>query len=469
MEALQKFKIIQPYLEWNISLSEISKQKNIPLRTMQRWVKRYTEQGLAGLEHKSRSDKNIYRAVTKEQVRIIQALALEKPRLSITTIYRKITDLAKQQNQTFPKYDVIYRILNKMDAGLITLAHEGSTAYRDKFEIIYRRETSSVNEIWQADHTPLDIFLLNEKGEAQKPWLTIIEDDCSRAISGFYLTFEHPSAVNTALALRQAIWKKKNPRWQVCGIPQILYTDNGSDFISDHIEKVCISLKIRMINTIPGRPQGKGRVERFFLTLLTKLLERLPGYAPRGYSKTKPKLTLAEFSPKLEGFIINEYHQTKHSVTKQLPIDHWIGDGFLPQLPESLEQLDLLLLTIPKTRKVRRDGIYFKQFRYMSSTLAAFVGEQVTIRYDPRDLAEIRVYFEGKFVCPAICQDIADQVISLKEIKKARQKRKRGLRKEINSSKELLRGNTPKKTPEPIKKSTSTKAKKQTIKLYKNE
>jgi hypothetical protein len=33
-------------------------------------------------------------------------------------------------------------------------------------------------------------------------------------------------AVQTALALRQAIWRKDDPRWHVCGIPDVLHTDN---------------------------------------------------------------------------------------------------------------------------------------------------------------------------------------------------------------------------------------------------
>jgi putative transposase len=37
-------------------------------------------------------------------------------------------------------------------------------------------------------------------------------------------------------------------------------------------------------------------------------------------------------------------------------------------------------------RKVRRDGIHFQGLRYLSLILAASVGEDVTIRYDPRDM-----------------------------------------------------------------------------------
>ena len=52
------------------------------------------------------------------------------------------------------------------------------------------------------------------------------------AVAGYALSFSSPSAIQTALALRQAIWRKGRPGWQVCGIPGILYSDHGSDFTS---------------------------------------------------------------------------------------------------------------------------------------------------------------------------------------------------------------------------------------------
>ena len=61
-------------------------------------------------------------------------------------------------------------------------------------------------------------------------------------------------------------------------------------------------------------------------------------------------------------------------------------------MPDSLEQLDLLLLTVAKPRKIHPDGIHFQGLRYLDPVLAAYVGETVIIRYDPRDMAEIRVF-----------------------------------------------------------------------------
>jgi len=100
-------------------------------------------------------------------------------------------------------------------------------------------------------------------------------------------------------------------------------------------------------------------------------------------------------------------------------------------MPESAEQLDLLLLTVAKTRLVRPDGIHFSGMRYISPTLAAYVGEEVVLRYDPRDVAEIRVFHADRFLCRAICQELAGQTVPLREIVRARNTRRRQLRETI--------------------------------------
>ena len=121
--------------------------------------------------------------------------------------------------------------------------------------------------------------------------------------------------------------------------------------------------------------------------------------------------------------------------------------GFLPRMPESLEQLDLLLLTVPRGRKVHADGIRFQGMRYIDPTLAAFVGEPVTLRYDPRDMAEVRVFHGGRFLCRAICPELAGATVPLRDIVRARSRRRRELRttirerqKAVDTLLELKRG-----------------------------
>jgi putative transposase len=120
-------------------------------------------------------------------------------------------------------------------------------------------------------------------------------------------------------------------------------------------------------------------------------------------------------------------------------------------MPESLEQLDLLLMQEVRARKVRRDGIHFQGLRYLSLTLAAYVGEDVTIRFDPRDMGEIRVFYKDRFLCPAVSAELAGETIPLREIIRVRNQRRRELssilhdrQQVVDSLLQLKRGTTPK-------------------------
>ena len=103
-----------------------------------------------------------------------------------------------------------------------------------------------------------------------------------------------------------------------------------------------------------------------------------------------------------------------------------------------MEQLDLLLLTVTRPRQVHRDGIRFQALRYIAPTLAGFIGEVVTIRYDPADIAEIRVYQGDRFLCRAICQELAGETVSFKDILRARTERRRALQETIKNRRSLI-------------------------------
>jgi putative transposase len=317
------------------------------------------------------------------------------------------------------------------------LAQQGTKAYEEAFDLLYQRDATTPNEIWQADHSPLPILVLNEKGEPQRPWLTVIEDDYSRAIAGFNITFRPPCAINTSLALRQAIWHKSDPRWHLCGIPESFYTDHGSDFTSRHMEQVAAELHIELIFSLVGKPRGRGRIERFFRSVEQLLLVELPGFAPEGNPLTPPKLTLAAFTDIFREWLLNAYHLRKHGGTGQLPQAMWESNGFLANLPSELEQLDLLL-TFAATRIVNQEGIRFNKYWYKDLTLSAYVGETVTIRYDPEDIAELRVYYKEHFLCRAVSFELAGATISLQDVIRARNRRKRELRQIIQERQILV-------------------------------
>jgi putative transposase len=472
-QALTRFEIVQPFFEGQTSLTAIAQHQAISLRTLQRWVTRYRKDGLAGLVRKGRTDCGQHRLEPEVQ-RVIEGLALQKAKPSAAAIHRQVAALAPQHGWQVPSYSCVYAIVHDLDPRLVMLAHEGSKAYQHVYDLVYRREANRPNAIWQADHSLLNLWLSDENGQAVRPWLTVIEDDYSRCIAGYFLTFTAPNALNTALTLRQAIWRKADPRWRICGVPDVFYTDHGSDFTSQHMEQVCADLKIRLVFSTVGMPRGRGRIERFFQTVDQYLLCRLPGYAPESKPVTPAALTLAEFDVLFQEFLLGDYHVRRPRELPDTPQARWEDPDFLPRLPESLEQLDLLLLTVAKTRRVRRDGIHFQSLRYLDPTLAAYVGEEVIIRYDPRDMAEIRVYHGTTFLCRSLCQELAGQTVSLKEIIRARNRRRRDLKQAIQAREELVQAYLQIRQGEPTPARTKEEAQLpaksvRRLKLYVNE
>lgn len=173
-------------------------------------------------------------------------------------------------------------------------------------------------------------------------------------------------------------------------------------------------------------------MERIFGTVNQMCLPSLPGYAPPGTADRagQARLTLAQLDEAIGLFIREVYNLSPRGETGMPPQQRWEAGAFIPRMPESLEQLeqlDLLLLTVAKPRKIHPDGIHFQGLRYLDPVLAAYVGDTVIIRYNPRDMAEIRVFTGTGFLCRAICPELAGTTISLKDITAAPNARRRGL------------------------------------------
>lgn len=393
--AWSRWLLLAPTVEHAVPLAEAAEHAGIPLRTAQRWLTRYRTDGLAGLVRAQRADQGL-RRTQPELVALIEGLALRRPRPSVATITRRAEQAAAEHGWPGPAYSTVHAIVAALDPHLLTLAHDGPEAFRDRFEMVYRRRAERSNDVWQADHTELDLLVVDADGRPARPWLTLVLDDHSRAVAGYSLFLGAPSALNLSLALRQAIWPKADPAWVVHGLPDALYVDHGSDFTSHHIAQVAADLHVQLIHSTVARPQGRGKVERLFGTITTELLPELPGHIVRGKPASPPRLTLSELDAAVGAWTTGTYHLRAHSETRVPPQQAWLADGWLPRLPDSLEALDLLLVMVAKPRTVRRDGIRFEGLSYLDPTLASYVGKPVTIRYDPRDLTQIRVFYRDR-------------------------------------------------------------------------
>lgn len=470
--AFDRYGKLQPHLEQDAPLARVAKEASLPFRTAQRWVNRYRRFGLVGLTRAGRSDQG-KRHVAENLLRLAEGLALQRPPLGPSAVYREVCRVAQARGEQPPGYHTIYKVIRAIPEDLKTLALKGEKAYREAYDLVHRREAERPNQIWQADHTQLDLWAKRADGKPARPWLTVIIDDYSRAIAGFFISFDSPSAAQTSLALRQAVWRKSDAHWIVFGIPEIFYTDNGSDFTSVHLEQIAADIKMRLIFSAPGQPRGRGRIERFFETVNQMFLCSLPGYIEAGAVRGRPELTITDLERGFRDFL-RAYHARPHGETKIAPQERWQHGGFIPRMAEALEQLDLLLLTVAKARKIQADGVHFQGMRYIDPTLAAYVGESVVLRYDPRDLGEVRLFHQGKFLCRAICPELAGETVALRDIKRARDQRRRALRESLRDRRktveallDLRRGSPP--ADEPVTAQDDEKKPAPGLKRYQNE
>jgi putative transposase len=85
----------------------------------------------------------------------------------------------------------------------------------------------------------------------------------------------------------------------------------------------------------PGQPQGRGRIERFFRTVNEMFSCDLDGYTAR--TGRKPTLTLDSLEKQFHTFLLELYHRRPSSEGKLSPKERWEQGGFLPQMPDSVD------------------------------------------------------------------------------------------------------------------------------------
>jgi putative transposase len=110
-------------------------------------VSEYRRRGLAALVRKKRADRGERRAVSDKLKDAIEGLALQKPPLPITALYRQVLKLSQDRGEKPPSYGTVFNIIRGLPADLVTLAHDGTKAYSNAFELVHRREANGPNAI----------------------------------------------------------------------------------------------------------------------------------------------------------------------------------------------------------------------------------------------------------------------------------------------------------------------------------
>ena len=183
--AIERYRTLEPHLIDGIPLADLARAVTVSERTLQRWLARYRSEGLAGLARISRADRGRLH-LPDHLVALIRDLAIKRPHPPVAAIHRKVQELAVAEGHRAPSYSVVARVVRAIPASRIAVASDPA-AYRDKHELVHRREAATSNEMWQADHTPKAIDqALAGSGEqvADRAHLKSIEPPASTMFGG---------------------------------------------------------------------------------------------------------------------------------------------------------------------------------------------------------------------------------------------------------------------------------------------
>jgi len=350
-----------------------SSRTRVAAETLRDWLKAYRSGGFEALLPKPRADRGQARSLPPEVVDALLAIKEGNPKLSVQLVIREARQRSEVPADLPLPNSTVHRLLVRH--GLMDKPRGADTdADRRRFAF------AQAGELWMSDVMHGPSVLVGERTK-RKTYLIAFIDDATRVIP--YAAFA--LAENTAAflpVLKQAILRR--------GLPARLYVDNGAHYRSQHLALVCAKLGIALIHARPYRPQGKGKIERWFKTVRAQLLTRLAA---------DDTVSLAALNRRLWGWVEGEYHHAPHrGLGDVTPLEQWAQTGEAVHFPEPGLDLDDLFLfeaqrKVQKDRTVSLNGVLYE-------VDAALVGEKVILRFDPSAPPErpVQVRHQGKLI-----------------------------------------------------------------------
>ena len=371
--ALFRFRLIAPALhlppgpERVAALQQIadrehaipgSRRRQVALSTLQAWRRRHEQGGFEALYPKRRSDSNQPRRLPPEAVALLTSIKEREPRLTVKAVIRQARDAGQLPHGLRLAPSTVHRLLKQ--AGLMQPPAE-QPAGAD----LRRYQWPFANDLWQADALHGPKIAAAEPGRRKaKAYLLALLDDATRVVP--HAAFAYSENADSFLAvLRQAVLKR--------GLPQRLYTDNGSTFRSKQLELVCAQLGTSLVHARVYHPAGKGKIERFFRRVRAELLPRL---------RPEDQASLAALNRRLAAWIEGEYHHAPHhGLAGDTPLERWakVGDRVRPAGPATDLRWIFSYRFVRRVSRARTVNLHGRQYE----TAAGLDGQKVTLVVEP--------------------------------------------------------------------------------------
>ncbi|MFH8411505.1 DDE-type integrase/transposase/recombinase [Streptomyces sp. NPDC018019] len=327
--------------------------------TLDRWILEWRQGGFDALIP---SPRQAQPRTPPEVFELASALKKENPERTAAQVRR----ILKAQLGWAPDERTLQRMFNR--TGLASLQTPRQTAVFGRFE------AGCPNELWTGD------ALHGPRIDGRKTYLFAFIDDHSRAVVGHRWGFAEDT-VRLAAALRPALAAR--------GVPQYIYVDNGSAFVDSWLLRACAKLGIKLVHSAPGRPEGRGKIERFFRTVNGEFTVEIASAEGEVGREIRD---LAEMNRLFTAWVETVYHRREHSETKVAPLERWMaGAPFPVPAPGDLAEA----FRWSEHRNVSRTGtVSLQGNRYQVDP--QLVGRKVELVFDPFDLTYLGVRIDGK-------------------------------------------------------------------------
>jgi putative transposase len=279
------------------------------------------------------------------------------------------------------------------------------------------------------DTTIDDILVMDGKRGLPlgRPYLCVILDVHSRCVLGFVVSFIPPTFHTAAECVKRAnrpksIRPETLNRYPVLsrigGRMATLIADDGSNYASPAFQDALADVGITLQMTPVGTPTHKAMLERFFLTLNTWLLQKLPGATfnvglmrELNYDPAKTAaITLVELELLIRQFI-DVYHITVHSSIDMQPALKWQTsmDIHGRDIIADERKLEILMGVTKRDRRLYRGAIRMFGLSFRDRVLSADLNDSlvaaephrkrlksgvvatVTVKYNPANLSHVHV------------------------------------------------------------------------------
>jgi transposase InsO family protein len=374
--AAERVQLLSPLLANNLDTAQarqikarICEQNGISERTLRRYLSNYQADGFSGLKPKSKRQQRSEDAIPANVLEQAIMLRREVPGRSVSQIITILEWEGLAEPGQIKRSTLQEKLAQRGYSSRHMRMYADSGVAARRFQKKYR------NQLWHSDIKYGPYLPIGKNGAKKQVYLVTFVDDATRFVlhGQFYPVLDQ---VIVEDAFRQAILKY--------GVPEKVYFDNGSQYRTKWMIRACAKMGIRLIYAKPYSPEATGKVERFNRVVDSFLSEA---------ALEKPQ-TLDGLNELFQVWLTECYQNKAHSGLERniSPETAYRSDKkalkFLD--PETISNAFLHA----EARKVDKAGcISFASKKYEVGL--NFIGCKVTVVYDPANIEEITIEYEG--------------------------------------------------------------------------